>query len=222
MGTSYDNYKAVLDTSTTWEAWRSGGSNGMTSFTNLFWKFLSASNTSPRNGMGMIILQFDHHWEFLYLSPYQETRKLCKVPYKQPHHGGQIKKKEKLLRSHPKVKGFAMSKLVCAAVLEVLHRDQKVAVAREAVRREMKFGVEAMNETSTGMEAINYFVMKHCNFTLVTHRVRFHVDRGKGTNTSFLENRVVLKSKKNVTEPSLPEGRGYVDKNHFEFALIDW
>ena len=126
-----------------------------------------------------------------------------------------------MLEAFPKVRGFAMSKFVCSFLLEDLSRRYDVNVAVEAVRREV-CAAQASLRNREGGDAIDYFLHNHCHFTLVTHGVCFHVDRGKGTTTSFLENRVVLVSDRNKKQPNVPEGRGYHSADKFQYALIDW
>ena len=166
-------------------------------------------------------MKYSKHWRFLYLSPYSPNRKLCTVDYKQPHQGGQVTKKSAMLRAFPKVKHFAMSKIVCASLLRSLRKAHGIEVAAQAVSRELAFGQESFR-CKVGEEGIDSFVKSHCHFTLVTHGVNFHVDFGKGSNTSFLENRIVVVSERNPTEPNVPEGRGYKGKQRFAYALIDW
>ena len=94
VGDRFEDYKKVLDTTSVWEAWRSGGSNCQPSLSHSFWKFLSKPSASPRNGMGMVVIPFRDHWRFMYLTPYSTDRKLYVVKYRQPHQGGQVVKKK--------------------------------------------------------------------------------------------------------------------------------
>ena len=221
VGQSFQEYESLLNTTNVWEAWRAGGSNGPPRKSHSLWKFLSTPRTAPRLGMGIVILPFTDHWLYLYLSPYAEERKLCRVKYKQPHQGGQIIKKKQMLKDHPKIKGFAMSKLVCAFVLDKLFEERQILVARDAVLNELSFGARSL-EVGNNEAAVEYYVQHHCNYTLVTHAVGFHVDTSKNGTTSFLENRVVLTAERNRKEPNIPEGRSLHSPSKFEYALLDW
>ena len=222
VGNEFSDYGSILSTTTIWEAWRSGGSNGKIELTDSFWKFLANPSTCPRNGMGVIVLPFPDHWRMMYLSPYSTDCKMCVVKYKQPHQGGQVTKKKNLLTEHPKIRAFAMSKLVCASILRLLSMDYGVTVATEAVEREIKHGNDSLSSSAQGEKILDHFAFHHSHYTLVTHAVGFHIDKGKGMCTSFLENRVVLSSKRNEKEPNIPTGRSFVKKNYFEYALLDW
>ena len=171
--------------------------------------------------MGTVILPLTDHWLFLYMSPYTDDRKLCAVKYKQSHQGGQIFKKKEMLRRHPKIKGFAMSKLVAAYVLQALRNDRGLCVASEAVERELSYGKKSFGNRKAEM-GIDYYVQHHCNYTLVTHAVGFHFDQGKKGNTNFLENRIVVVADRNMDEPNIPEGRSIHSYSKFEYALLDW
>ena len=120
------------------------------------------------------------------------------------------------------MEGFALSKLVCAAAMRDLHVRHGVAVATVAIEREIRNGEKSINLFSNGKEIATHFATHYSNYTFVTHGVAFHVDQGKEKNTSFLENRIVLRSKRNPNEPCIPEGRGYAGADYFEYALLDW
>ena len=166
-----------------------------------------------------MIFDCKHHWRFLYLSPYEEARKVCSVKYKQPHQGGQITKKAAMVKRFPNTKSFAMSKFVCAFVLRSLRKEHGLLVSSVAVDREIRHATASMKERKG---PIDYYVKNYCNFTLVTHGVCFHDDQGKDNNSSFLENRVVLVSDRDEEEPNIPEGRGYHSEKKFQYALLDW
>ena len=120
------------------------------------------------------------------------------------------------------MKSFAFSKIVCAAAMKDLHVRHGIAIATVAVEQELRHGEKAIHSFSKGDEILDHFATSYSNYTLVTHGVGFHIDLGKGGDTSFLENRIVLRSKKNTNEPCIPEGRGYAGANHFEYAILDW
>ena len=126
-----------------------------------------------------------------------------------------------MLSCHPKIKGFAMSKLVCAFLLKKLHQQKGICVARDAVTKELSYGAKSF-EMEDDESAIQYYVQNHCNYTLVTHGVGFHVDRSKNGTTCFLENRVVLVANRKDDQPNIPEGRSIYSKTKFEYALLDW
>ena len=54
-------------------------------------------------------------------------------------------KKPKLIKMFPKVKHFAISKLVCAAILKNYYDTSNINVAMEAVNREIEFGYDSSN-----------------------------------------------------------------------------
>ena len=81
-----------------------------------------------------------------------------------------------------------------------------IAVATVAIEREIRNGKMSISSLSSGEDILEDFAMNHSNYTLVTHGVGFHVDRGKGDNTSFLENRVVFTSKKIQTSLAFRKG----------------
>ena len=143
------------------------------------------------------------------------------MKYKQPYQGGQVTKKKLLLTLFPKVRQFAFSKLFCAIILRRTDKIYSIRIASEVIHCELTMGKESSRGRDS-TELLDYYVNTYCHFTLVTHGVNFHVDRGKGTNTSFLENRVVFVSNRNVKEPYVPEGRGYCGEDKFQYALIDW
>ena len=53
VGSTFNDYKDLLETSTVWEAWRSGGSNGSTEKTNSLWKFISRLQRHRVTGTGL-------------------------------------------------------------------------------------------------------------------------------------------------------------------------
>ena len=157
----------------------------------------------------------------MYLTPYYGSRKICHVKYKQPYQGGQVIKKKKMLNAFPKVKYFPLSKLVCTVILKRLRHDHGIVVAMDAIERELEFSAVSSHDRK-GTNYVDHYITNHCHFTLVTHGVHFHVDHGKGSNTSFLENRVVFIADRNEEELNIPEGRGYCGHDKFMYALIDW
>ena len=155
-------------------------------------------------------------YNFYWLSASHETRKVCHKYYSQPQKGGQCKAiTEQIVQEFPGFQPFAATKIVAAMICRYFGN-----ISSDAIRKELDTAVQY----NVFGGSITEYIKRGCKNTIVQHTVGYCNDVGNKKETSFLENRIVMKGgHSNTTRGKQREhGRGGGDNGDITYALLDW
>ena len=220
-----------------YEAKRTGGSNGFTSYNNRDIVNLLATNTAfPRKGKGVKVVKKDKKWTCYYHGVRKKIDRRSSLPnfvswsYTQPKIGGNFEMKAEIIDEFQDII-FAMTEIKynSACLIGKLNIILNTTIQQLAVESAIddmnivrkKITTNSSNMTSTVSKDLflRELAMKN-KFTLVAYPCGYHHDVFDKRSFS-LENKICF-GYENSNHTSNSIGRGGQGINMFVFALLDW
>jgi hypothetical protein len=222
------------------EAQRSGGSNGLTTFSNTDILRLIASNGAfPRKGKGVKIIKEKTQWKCYYLGVSKKKNNIVSWNYQQPQRGGNFKMNKQLQQKYKDVT-CAMtiakynSALLSVEFSKILQMEIQAKAVKSAINDidEVRLlinyskldNLETKRRTKMKKEMDDNFINRLClrnKYTLVAYPCGYHYDIFDKKAHS-LENKICFSYDIKLNKKQYDFGRGGDGKGKFVFAILDW